>query len=165
MMIVGGIFYFYFFLSFIFSGPHLWHMEIPRLGVQLELQLPAYTTATATPDPSHVCNLHHSSRQLWLLNPLGEARDWTCNLTTPRRIHFRCAMMGNLEVFFKCFLLFLFSGALCLYACGCICGFHTHITLFFGCLEFTIILVATISLELQSKRSCYYTFEVFLFPW
>jgi len=34
-------------------------MEIPRLGVQLELQLPAYTTATATQDPSHVWDLHH----------------------------------------------------------------------------------------------------------
>ena len=27
-------------------------MEVPRLGVELELLLPAYTTATATPDPS-----------------------------------------------------------------------------------------------------------------
>ena len=35
-------------------------MEVPRLGVQLELQLPAYITATATPDPSHVFNLYHS---------------------------------------------------------------------------------------------------------
>ena len=32
-------------------GPHLWHMEVPRLGVTSELQLPAYTTATAMPDP------------------------------------------------------------------------------------------------------------------
>ena len=31
--------------------------------VELELQLPAYTTATETPDPSCVCDLHHSSRQ------------------------------------------------------------------------------------------------------
>ena len=29
---------------------HLWHMEVPRLGVESELQLPAYTTATATRD-------------------------------------------------------------------------------------------------------------------
>ena len=29
-------------------------MEVPRLGVKLELQLPAYTTATVTRDPSHV---------------------------------------------------------------------------------------------------------------
>ena len=27
------------------------HMEVPRLGVESELQLPAYTTAAATPDP------------------------------------------------------------------------------------------------------------------
>ena len=40
---------------------YLWHMEVPRLGVQSELQLPAYTTATATPDLSRICNLHHSS--------------------------------------------------------------------------------------------------------
>ena len=38
--------YFFFFL-----GPHLWHMEVSRLEVECELQLWAYTTATATPDP------------------------------------------------------------------------------------------------------------------
>ena len=31
-------------------GPHLQYMEVPRLGVKAELQLPAYTTATATRD-------------------------------------------------------------------------------------------------------------------
>ena len=35
--------------------------EIPRLGVELELQLLAYTTVRATPDPSHICDLYHSS--------------------------------------------------------------------------------------------------------
>ena len=50
-------------------------MEVPRLEVELELQLSAYTTATATGDPSHVCDLHHSSQQCQILNPLGEARD------------------------------------------------------------------------------------------
>ena len=52
-------------------------MEVPRLGVQSELQLPAYTTATATPDLSHICNLHHSSQQCQIPNPLSEARDRT----------------------------------------------------------------------------------------
>ena len=28
-------------------GAAPWHVEVPRLGVKLELQLPAYTTATA----------------------------------------------------------------------------------------------------------------------
>ena len=30
----------------VFLGPHLRHMDVPRLGVQLELQLAAYDTAT-----------------------------------------------------------------------------------------------------------------------
>ena len=56
------------------------HMEVPRLGVKSELSLPAYTTATARGDLSRVCNLHHSSRHHWILNPLSMARDWTCIL-------------------------------------------------------------------------------------
>ena len=47
-------------------GLHLWHMDVPRLGVQWELQLPAYTTATATQDLSGICDLHHhSSGDAW----------------------------------------------------------------------------------------------------
>ena len=46
-----------------FLGLHLWHMEVPRLGVILELQLPAYTTDTATPDLSCICNVRSSSQQ------------------------------------------------------------------------------------------------------
>ena len=42
-------------------------MEVPRLGVELELQLLAYTTATATPDLSQVCDLHHNSQQCPIL--------------------------------------------------------------------------------------------------
>ena len=44
---------------------------------QLELQLTAYATATAMLDPSHVCNLYHSSRQCQIPNQQSEARDWT----------------------------------------------------------------------------------------
>ena len=43
-------------------GPYLQHMEVPGLGVESELQLPAYPTATATQDPSRICDLHHLSR-------------------------------------------------------------------------------------------------------
>ena len=43
---------------FLFLGPHLWHIEVPRLGFELELQLLACTTATATQDPSRFCDLH-----------------------------------------------------------------------------------------------------------
>ena len=34
-----------------FLGLHLWHIEVPRLGIQLDLQLPAYTTTTAMMGP------------------------------------------------------------------------------------------------------------------
>ena len=60
-----------------FLGPHPQHMKVPRLGVKLELQLPAYTTAMAMPDPSNVCDLHHSSQQCQILNPLSKAMDQT----------------------------------------------------------------------------------------
>ena len=75
-------------IYFVFLEPHLQHMEVPQLGVEAELQLPAYTTATATRDPSHICDLHHGSRQNWILNPLSGSRDrihilmatsWDCN--------------------------------------------------------------------------------------
>ena len=71
-----------FFFFFIFLGLHPRHMEVHRLGVKSELQLLAYTTAaaTATQDPSHVCDLHHSSCHYWILNPLRKARDRTCVL-------------------------------------------------------------------------------------
>ena len=55
---------------FFFSGPHP-----PHIGGETELQLPAYTTATAMPDPSHICNLCHSSWQCQILNPLSKARE------------------------------------------------------------------------------------------
>ena len=51
------------------------HMEVPRVGVESELQLLAYITATASQDPSHICELHHSSRQCQIPDPLGKARD------------------------------------------------------------------------------------------
>ena len=61
-----GVHVSFFFLSFF--GLNLRLMEIPRLGVESELQLSAYTTATAMPDPSWICDLHHSSQQRWILN-------------------------------------------------------------------------------------------------
>ena len=67
-----------FFWSFVFLGPHLWHMEIPRLGVEsAELWLPAYTTAIAIWDLSCICDLHHSSWQRRILNPLSRAGNQT----------------------------------------------------------------------------------------
>ena len=59
---------FHFFFSF------LWPMEVPRLGVQLELQLPACASATATSGLSSVCDLHHNSRQHRILKPTEQGQ-------------------------------------------------------------------------------------------
>ena len=68
------------YIYFFFLWPHLRHMEVPGLRVKLELQLLAPTRATATPDLSRVCDLGYSLWPCWILNPLREARDWTCIL-------------------------------------------------------------------------------------
>ena len=44
----------YSFFPFFFLGLQLRHMEVPRLGVKSELQMLAYTRATATPGPNRV---------------------------------------------------------------------------------------------------------------
>ena len=81
---------FFFFLSFILLSffflfslwLHLWHMDVPWLGAESEPQLPAYITATATWDLSHICDLYHRLKQCRILNPLSRARDQTL---IPRR--------------------------------------------------------------------------------
>ena len=93
-------FYCRFLLFFGFIGPHPQHMEVPRLGVKSKLQLPAIATAIAMPDLSHVCSLHHSSRQWRILNPLSEARGQTRNLMVPGQICFQCTTTGTPDCFF-----------------------------------------------------------------
>ena len=56
-------------LFFCFLGPHLQKlMEIRRLGVRSELQMPATATAPAQPDPRLICDLlptaHGNTRSL-----------------------------------------------------------------------------------------------------
>ena len=65
LIIIDSVFFWFCFV--LFFWPYLQHMEVPRLGSELELQLPAYTTAMVMWDPSHVCDLHHSSWQCQVL--------------------------------------------------------------------------------------------------
>ena len=53
----------------VFLRPHLRYMEVPRLGVESELQLPANTTATAMRNLSYIWELRYTSQQLRILNP------------------------------------------------------------------------------------------------
>ena len=64
------------------------HIKGPRLGVKLELQLPATAIATATQDMSHISDLHHSSQQCQILNPLSEAKDQTHILMDISQVHY-----------------------------------------------------------------------------
>ena len=63
-------------------------MEVPKLGVESELELPAYTIAAATRDPSLAYDLRHSSWRHQIPNPLIEARDQTYILVDTSQIPF-----------------------------------------------------------------------------
>ena len=52
----------------------MWHMEVPGLGVELEL------VATAAKDPGCIYDPCHSLQKQWILNPLSKVRDQTCIL-------------------------------------------------------------------------------------
>ena len=67
-------------------------MEVPRLEVESELQLLAYTTATAMWDLSRIFDLR-CMQQHWIFNPLSEARDH-CLMDTSR-VHNLLSHNGN----------------------------------------------------------------------
>ena len=61
---------------FVFLGMLLRHMEVPRLGAKSYLAVAAglhHSHSSARSEPP--LDLHHSSWQRWILNPLSEARD------------------------------------------------------------------------------------------
>ena len=82
-------------LLFCFLGPHPWHMEVPRLGVKSKLQLLVYSIATATRDPSHVCDLHQDSWQHRIPDPLSQARVQTCILMDTSQNLLCCTTVGT----------------------------------------------------------------------
>ena len=67
------------------------HWPIPQPQQhQIQAESVLYTTAhcntgSLTPDPNRICNLHHSSLQHWILNPLSKARNRTYVLTDSSR--------------------------------------------------------------------------------
>ena len=93
-------------LSLFFLGPNLQHMEVPRLGVESELQLPAYSIAIAMPELSPVCNPHNSSWKYQIINPLSKARYQTCVLMDTSRILFFMIFIFSIIVDLQCFVSF-----------------------------------------------------------
>ena len=60
---------FFFFFFWLFRVSPMTHGNSQARGPIRTTAAP-HTTATATPDPSHICNLHRSSWQHQILNPL-----------------------------------------------------------------------------------------------
>ena len=91
------LFIFYFYL-FIFWGGHTWGIW----SSQARGWIWAYTRAIATQDPSHICDLHHSSQQYQIPNPLSKARDRTWILMNTNQICFLCTTTGTpILIFFR----------------------------------------------------------------
>ena len=72
--LVSPLLFFSFFLFLFWAAQH---MKVPRLGVESERQLPAYTAATATQDPSYIFDQCCSLLWRQILSPLSEAWDGT----------------------------------------------------------------------------------------
>ena len=78
-----------FIFFFVFVQPHLWHMEVPGLGVKWELQLAVYIAAT-----------------VGSFNPLIQARDGTRILMHTSQVCYHRATMGtpSQQVFNACIM-------------------------------------------------------------
>ena len=111
-------------------------MEVPRQGVKSELQLPTYTTVTATLDVRCVCDLCHSLWQRQILNPLSEARHWICIYMQTSGVHYCWATTGTPKPHFKIItiiiilksLLFGGAGARCVCRQGSSCSHGSNLS-------------------------------------
>ena len=88
-LIISDVEQFFFFCLFAIS----WAASSAHGGSQARGWIRA--TATATRDPSRICDLHHSPRQHQILDPLSKARDQTHNLTVPSWTCFCCVTMAT----------------------------------------------------------------------
>ena len=99
---------------FFFLGLLVQHAEVPRLGVESALLLPAYTTATEILNLRCVCDLHCSSRQHQILNPgrIKPAFSWILvGLISAKPWQELLNCMHLLTYLFIYFCLFAFSRA------------------------------------------------------
>ena len=54
----------------------MWHMEVPRPEAESELQLLAYATAPAIPDPSCLCDLNARPLTHWVRSVSEPTYSW-----------------------------------------------------------------------------------------
>ena len=91
---------------FCFLGLHWRHMEVPRLEVELELHLPAYTTPQQFRIWALSSTYTSAHGNAWILNPLNKTRDWTHDLMIPSQIHFHRTTREFLKIPYLFILLF-----------------------------------------------------------
>ena len=72
-------------------------MDVPRLGVELELQLPAYATVTAKQDLSCICNLLHSSQQHLQIQVGFVTAEHQCEQNSQRTFNFKWNILTRKE--------------------------------------------------------------------
>ena len=90
-MSIHNLYPFYLFIL-LFRVTPVAYVSSPARG-QVEAVAAGLPTATAMWDLSCVFDLHHSSWQHQITNPLSKARDQTHILTDTSQIHFCCATM------------------------------------------------------------------------
>ena len=100
LLIVNCLILFY-LLFFFFKGCRCGIWKFPGWG--LNWSCSCQSKPQPQPDPNLVCDLHHSSRQHWIPNPLSKVRDWTHTLMDASWVRFHRAAIGTLiKLYFRC---------------------------------------------------------------
>ena len=119
ILTVHMAYFFFFFSFFAFLGLHLQHIEVLRLRVESLLHLQVYAIGTATQDPSHICDLYHSSWQHRFPGQLSKAKDQTHILDTSQAHLLPLSHNGNSwNIFFSIFCfstIFVFIFKVCIF--------------------------------------------------
>ena len=92
---IGGFFCLFSFVSFLGLHPSPLAYGISWARGQIRTAAASLYHTTWTRDPSHICNLYHSSEQHQILNPLSRARDWTSILMDTSWVRYHWATMGT----------------------------------------------------------------------
>ena len=89
--------FFFFFFGLLRAAPAAHASSQPRGWIGAA----SAGTATATGNLSCICKLHHSLRQLQILNLLSKAKDRTCILKDASQIHFHWVRWEHLQQVFE----------------------------------------------------------------
>ena len=100
---------FFNYKKFFYSASPAAHGSSQARGQNRATAASLHHSHTATLDPSRICDPYHSLRQLWILNPLIEARDRTHNLVVAMWSSPPTEQLRELKMcFFVCLFNFFF---------------------------------------------------------